>query len=189
MFQGPGYGAFFVREAQVAQQKWWMQMLKDYGLALVIVLPLVFGYNFFFRGEPVSEGNAPALILMDLQGEVVDLTRLRSEAYVINFWTTWCGPCKQEIPEISAWARENPDVTVLGVSVDLGMDLHKLRGISNRLGIDYPVVHDVKGKAAHAWNVQVYPTTFVLDEDLNVVATRIGVVNSARLDRMVDQAR
>jgi len=104
---------------------------------------------------------------------------------VVNFWATWCAPCRQEIPDLARFAREHPEVEVVGVSVDEGMATERLKVEAARLGVTYRVLHDLGGEAARAWGVSVYPTTFVLDATGTVVASRVGVVDGRLLEEML----
>lgn len=162
-------------------------LIKDWGVALAIGVVVLFAWSWF-QPRPVSKGQAPPIELSDLEGNTYSLADDASELVVVNFWATWCAPCRREIPDFTAFARDNPDVRVLGVSVD-DMEPRALAAASKRLGIRYDVVHDPRQQTARRWGVNVYPTTFVLDAERHVVAMRVGTVDRARLDAMVDAAR
>lgn len=166
----------------------WMELVKDWGLALGITLVVVFGWQWM-RPAPVSQGPAPPLEAHQLDGSEWGLELARGEVVVVNFWATWCGPCRSEIPEINAFAKQHPDVSVVGVSVDTAMSAEQLRAASRRLGVEYLVVHDRDHSAASRWGVRSYPTTFVLDSERHVVGVRRGVVSRSTLEQMVAQAR
>lgn len=165
-----------------------IDLLKDWGLALAIAL-VAWALWRLLAPAPVDSGDAPELTLPDLQGETWVLAEQDVEAYVVNFWATWCAPCRQEIPEFAAFAQRHPEVVVVGVSVDEGMSRQVLAAKSRQLGITYPVVHDVDASTASNWGVTGFPTTFVLDAHRHVVDVKMGVLDGARLEAMVQEAR
>jgi thiol-disulfide isomerase/thioredoxin len=163
-------------------------MIKDWGTALLLAVA-VLGIWRALAPSPVSSGEAPELILDDLQGETFVLAEDASEVTVVNFWATWCAPCRREIPEFSEFAAEHPDVRVLGVSVDDALDTPRLARAAKRLGVSYTVLHDRKLEVARRWGVQGYPTTFILDAEDHVVAVRTGALDAAALESLVESAR
>ena len=92
-----------------------MQRLKDWlaALAIGIAIALVFGS---FDNKPDLPDQAPNFSLTDLQGNHLVLDEMRGQTVVLNFWASWCGPCRDEIPEFSRFAHENPEVAVLGLA-------------------------------------------------------------------------
>lgn len=164
------------------------ELLRDWGLALLMGL-LLFGAYQVLAPQPVSGGNAPGLRLPALQGGELSLASFDEEVIVVNFWATWCGPCRQEIPDLAAVDRSDKNVVVIGVSEDDALGLDALANASRRLGITYPVLHDRTGQAARAWGVTGFPTTFVLNQEREVVDVRMGVVDRARLEAMIARAR
>lgn len=159
-------------------------LLKDWSFAFAVAAVVMFGWRML-QPEPVSEGDAPAIALRATDGEVWKLDERKAPAYVINFWATWCGPCRQEIPEIAAFASAHPEIEVVGVSIDDGISTERLAAESKKLGISYRVLHDSSGATAQAWGVSVYPTTFVLDADHQIIAMRVGTVDRDRLGDML----
>lgn len=164
-------------------------IVKDWGLALLITVVVIGTWQALVRPNPVSNGPAPAFSVPDLQGTAVSLDQMEEQVLVLNFWATWCGPCRSEIPEFAAFHLENPDVGMYGVSVDIGMDPRRLGLISVQLGINYPVLHDNSGRTAQAWSVRGYPTTYVLDAHRHVVASHQGPLTRRGLDGLVAKAK
>jgi thiol-disulfide isomerase/thioredoxin len=159
-------------------------LAKDWAIAFVMAAVVMLAWQVF-EPTPVSEGTAPSLTLASTTGDTFDLHAGSAPAYVVNFWATWCGPCRKEIPEISAFAAAHPEIEVVGVSVDDKLTTERLGGEAKRLGITYRVVHDMSGDVARAWGVDVFPTTFVLDAQHKVIATRVGEIDRSRLEMMI----
>jgi cytochrome c-type biogenesis protein len=177
----------FQPEERMDRRELW-GLVQDWSLAVFIAAGLMFGWNLLSPG-PRSEGDAPALALPSTDGSHFDLADRTSAAYVVNFWATWCAPCRQEIPEFSRFSLEHPEVEVLGVSVDDAMATGRLAAEAKRLGITYRVLHDATGEVARAWGVSVYPTTFVLDRDLRIIGSRVGVMDRMGLEDLIPAAR
>ena len=86
---------------------------------LRLLLVLAVATTIFGRlRAPSQQGTAADFTLPDLQGQPVSLSDLRGREVVLNFWATWCGPCRAELPMLAAWARAHPEVVVLGISAD-----------------------------------------------------------------------
>jgi thiol-disulfide isomerase/thioredoxin len=163
-------------------------LVRDWGIALVVAIALFGAFIWFFGGGPVS-GSARPLRAVTLDGEAFELSALEGRPVIVNFWATWCGPCKAEIPELSAFARENPDITLLGVSVDEGMPIARLRRFVETNDMAYTVVHDPTGASSRGWGVSSLPTTYALSPDGHIVDHKVGRVDRAALSRMVAKAR
>jgi thiol-disulfide isomerase/thioredoxin len=165
-------------------------LVRDWGISIAVVLVLVAGYNFFFGARPPPLGPAHDFTLSDLDGRPVALSSLAGadDLVVLNFWFTNCPPCRAEIPELSRWHAEHPDVPLVGISTDVGMPIGRLRAESGRLGITYPVLHDVQADVTRKYGVQVFPTTLVLRNG-EVVRARVGALNGKTLDTLLEAAR
>jgi cytochrome c biogenesis protein CcmG/thiol:disulfide interchange protein DsbE len=115
----------------------------------------------------LSEGGTPAapefsLERLDGNGEL-SLASLRGQTVVLNFWASWCGPCKDETPLLQrAWQRwEGKDVVFVGVDVkDFRGDA---RSFTRRYGVTYPNVYDGKGSLVGRYGVTGFPETYFID--------------------------
>lgn len=166
-----------------------MGLVRDWGVALVAAVLIFSVFAWFFGGGNVATGAAPALTGTDLDGEPFALPAPPDEPVLINFWAMWCGPCRAEIPEISAFASENPAIRVLGVSVDDAGSLARLRRFAKQNDMRYPVIHDNTGATGNAWGVSTLPTTFAVSADGHIADHHVGTLNRHGLARMLEQAR
>lgn len=123
------------------------------------------------QGESVV---APELTLERLDQEgTLSLADLRGKGVVVNFWASWCIPCKDEAPFLQEVyeANEERGLVVLGVdSQDFKQDA---RAFMERFGLTYPVVYDGKGSSLGAWGVVGFPETFFVNRDGELVGERI----------------
>jgi peroxiredoxin len=163
-------------------------MLRDWGIAILVVLGVIVGMNTLMRPKPPPLGPAPDFALFDLDGREVRLSEVDDDLVVLNFWFTTCPPCRHEIPALSKFHLEHPDIAMYGVSTDVGMPTGRLKAQSSQLGIRYPVLHDVRADVARLYGVDVFPTTLVI-RDGQIVQARVGMIDGGMLAGMVDAAR
>jgi thiol-disulfide isomerase/thioredoxin len=126
--------------------------------------------------EPIP---APELRLKDLGGTEYGITDLLGRVVLVNFWATWCPPCRKEMPalqRLSQRLRGEP-FAVLGVNV--GEDPERIEDFLQSLPVppDFPMLLDRSGDAAKAWNVRVVPTTWVVDRETRKVLGAVGEVD------------
>jgi cytochrome c biogenesis protein CcmG/thiol:disulfide interchange protein DsbE len=133
---------------------------------------------------------APDLALPVLGGEGTrSLADLRGQVVILNFWASWCEPCKAEAPELErAQKRLEKDGagTVLGVTFRDAS--HDSEAFVRRHGLTYPSVRDVNGKLAQEYGTRALPETFIIDRQGRVVALSRGQVDRAFLDRALNAA-
>ena len=133
---------------------------------------------------------APAFSLerLDGSGELA-LESLRGQAVVLNFWASWCAPCRDEMPLLEAgWKRwQGRDVAFVGIDVrDLRSDA---RGFLERFGVTYPNVYDGKGSMVGRYGVTGYPETYFIDARGRVVYRIAGPVDEDDdLDEGIERA-
>ena len=118
----------------------------------------------------------------------VDLRELRGAPVVLNFWASWCIPCREEAPLLQrAWVRYGKE-GVLFVGLNMQDVTEDAREFLQRFGQTFPNVRDPDNSTARAWGVTGIPETFFLRRDGRVVAHVIGVVSPRQLAHGVDAA-
>lgn len=134
---------------------------------------------------PEAGHPAPVLSLSTLNGHVVTLGTLRGKTVLINFWATWCTPCRSEMPMLASWYRRTrgKGLTVLGVDEQEGAA--QVTRYVQKLHTPYLVARDPAGDAAARYNVFGLPTTILVDGTGEVRWVKPGVLSRNDLSRFV----
>lgn len=132
--------------------------------------------------------NAPNFALRDSDGRMVQLSDYRGKVVLLNFWATWCGFCKIEIPWFVEFERRYKDqgFAVLGISMDED-GWEAVKPFMSRLGINYRILMGNDSVAQAYGGVDSLPTTFVIDRDGRVVNVHVGLVSKRSYENDVTQ--
>ena len=119
-------------------------------------------------------GPAPDFTLTDLEGKKVRLADLKGQVVMINFWASWCGPCRQEMPllnDIYA-SYKKAGFVLLGVNVD--ESVADAKGFLAKTPVKFPVLHDAEGKVADLYKNQAMPSSYFVDRKGNLAYLHQG---------------
>lgn len=118
---------------------------------------------------------APSWQLNDLEGQAVKLSDFKGKVVILDFWATWCPPCRAEIPGFIALQKQYAaqGLSVVGVSLDTAGS-SVVKTFMQRLGMNYPVVLGDEKIAADYGGIAAIPTTFVIDRNGNIVSSHQG---------------
>jgi len=108
-------------------------------------------------------GATPPLRLDDLDGRPLDLASLAGKAVLLNFWASWCEPCRAEMPSLERLARRREADGLLVLAVNFKESVPTVRRFLERTPLAFPVVLDRDGAAAKDWQVRVFPSTVLID--------------------------
>ncbi len=141
--------------------------------------------------HPLSEslGAAANIALPTLDGDSLRLVDYQGRVVLLNFWATWCAPCREEIPDLSALHAQfqSQGLTVLGVSLD-ETGIEGVQAFADEFDITYPLAHDARGALAEAvGNVYGLPTTLVIDAKGNVVHRVVGIYPVEQMQPVLDE--
>jgi thiol-disulfide isomerase/thioredoxin len=125
---------------------------------------------------------APSFILADPSGYAVSLDELRGQVVLVNFWATWCDPCRAEMPELDELAREYGPQGFRVVAVNVLEDAGRVQRFRDELGLDMPLLLDPGGVVYGAFGVEGMPSSYLVDRDGIIRDVRLGVVTRRYLE-------
>jgi len=166
-------------------RKWFVLGLVVAGCVFLLTLT---------RSQAPAPAPAPDFLLPDLRGQVVRLSQLKGKVVMLNVWTTWCPPCRKEMPTMEALYRrlQGGDFVMLAASQDVDGQSTVLPYLQEG-GFTFPVLLDARGEVGKKYGVTGYPETFIIDRQGNVVYHHIGYNDwaqpavEAALRRLIEQ--
>lgn len=119
---------------------------------------------------------APALKLKGLDGKMHDLAQFRGRVVLINYWATWCPPCRREMPSMERLMQALKGEPFVVLAVDVGEDAETIETFTGQLDTEltFPILLDARSHAMQAWKVAGLPTTFLVDRQGRIVASAVG---------------
>ena len=128
---------------------------------------------------------APDFTMLDMEGNEVTLASFFGKPIVLNFWASWCGPCKMEMPEIQKfYDKYGQEIHFLLVSVDDSLDAAKT--FISDSGYTFPVYFDTTSVGAYTYGASSIPLTFFIDAEGNLTAYYMGAMSESILQQGVD---
>lgn len=122
----------------------------------------------------VSNIATPELPFQDLNGTQYTIGDLKGKPIILNFWATWCPPCRAEMPSMNrAWAKVKDD-GILMFAVNVGEQPETIAKFTKDIPIDFPIILDTDTELSKAWAVRGMPTTYILDAQGKVVYSAVG---------------
>ena len=138
-------------------------ILKRFSMVLCVLL-----FSSFAQAKDVPlSGMAPDFSLPSNQGKPLKLSDFRGDVVMLNFWASWCGPCRQEMPILDDLQNRFKKVgfTVLGVNID--EDVSDAKSLLKEISVSFPVVFDSKSKVSETYQLDSMPTTVMIDRKGN----------------------
>jgi len=137
-----------------------------------------------------TPGNpAPAFDLAGVDGAHHSLSSYRGKVVVLNFWATWCIPCRAEMPDLEHEARIHRGDAVVILGVDSKESAGQVTDFTSSLGISYPMLLDSDGQVYARYRVSALPTTFIIDARGRLLKTRIGIADRDQVEAEIKAAQ
>lgn len=136
-----------------------------------------------------TEMTAPNFTVTDQNGNTVQLSDLLGKPIILNFWATWCGPCKSEMPAFDSMYREYGDqINFVMINLTDGSrdTVEKATQYIEENGYTFPVYFDTEQDAANAYGVYSIPATALLDEHGTLLTGFVGATNETALKRVIE---
>ena len=127
----------------------------------------------------MGDDKAPAFSLKSTDNKDISLADYKGKVIIIDFWATWCPPCRKGIPDLIAIQNEfKDDVVIIGISLDRDTKNDVVPFVKN-YGINYPVVFGNEDVANKFGGIQAIPTSFIIDKKGNIVDKHVGLVDKS----------
>ncbi len=171
--------------SNIAIVKRWVRSAGPFVLAAIAI----YGYGVYLAGKGVMPRGTPAPLfsVQTASGEAFSLEEQRGKLVVLNFWATWCPPCRAEAPVLDRGHRGLGDG---GVLIGLSLDTDPIEDVARhaeRLGMSYPIALASR-ELARQYNVTTLPTTIVLNEEGEVVTSVVGELSDRQLAAAIAEA-
>lgn len=143
-------------------------------------------------GESTGEAQKQKAIdftVEDSSGNKVKLSDYFGKPIVLNFWASWCSPCKAEMPHFEKAFKENKDVQFLMVNVTAGDSYSDAANLIKNQGYTFPVFFDKKDEASYRYSVSSLPMTFFIDKEGNIETYRTGMLSESKLMAGIDSIK
>ncbi|MFD1397110.1 thiol-disulfide oxidoreductase ResA [Kroppenstedtia eburnea] len=155
-------------------------------LMLIMVGAVAFAiYKTVSDGEKqtVEEGmEAPDFQLQTLDGKEMKLSELRGRAVLLNFWATWCEPCRDEMPAIQKVYEKHRDKGLVVVGVNIAESQLTVKGFVRQLDLSFPILLDKERKVVDQYRIEPIPTSLFIDKDGKVVRIVKGQMDDVQME-------
>jgi len=163
------------------------------GLKVIVLIVLTLGLlmtgcSSGTNQQPVIGKPAPNFKLQSLDGQSISLSDFRGKPVLINFWATWCGPCRIEMPYLQQIYEEWHGKGMVVLTINIGESSSQIKEFMQSQGLSLPVLLDKGGSVAQKYNILGIPTTFFLDKD-GVIQDKIisAFQNKAQIEKRLDK--
>lgn len=110
-------------------------------------------------------GRTPPITLRDLDGKSHDLATYRGQVVLVNFWATWCEPCREEMPSIQRLKKKLDGKPFVVLAVNLDEPESRIRNFLSKMPLDFPILIDQETKTTKRWKVRALPASFIIGRD------------------------
>ena len=131
---------------------------------------------------------APDFVSVTDTGEPVTLSDLRGSIVLLNFWATWCGPCRIEMPELQSAFEQNADQGFIVLAINNGETLEDVAGFRDELALTFPLALDERALVQRQYGIMSYPSTFLLNRDGRILARHFGPLTDAQTAELLASA-
>ncbi|NJN43476.1 MAG: redoxin domain-containing protein [Anaerolineae bacterium] len=140
--------------------------------------PEIAGVSAF---APEKGAMAPLFTLESISGDQITLEELQGKVVLLNFWATWCGPCRLEMPTFQTRHEQISDKLEI-VAIDFDEPKEDVQAFADELGLTFTILLDPGGNVQNLYRIRGYPTSIFLDESGVVKIVHIGIMAESQLD-------
>lgn len=156
-----------------------MQSLRRVGLmvaALVLSIPAYAESEWRAFSTPGGQAPVP-LVLSDLAGKTVDLSSLKGQVVLVNFWATWCEPCRDEMPSLNRVHNRLKSKGFNVVGINIGETQARIKQFLDIVPVDFTILRDVDMSVMKSWRVRILPASYLVDKNGMLRYQLIGDAN------------
>jgi peroxiredoxin len=162
------------------------------GVTWIAVSPALIGGGDGQAGAsepaPIAGHPAPDFELKTLDGKIVRLSDFKGKPVLVNFWATWCSPCRSEFPDFQkAWVDNADNLVIIGVNNTTTDVRDQIPAFLEEFGVTFPIVLDETGETAKAYNILGLPTSFFIDRNGTVIEVFTGPINKAYIESRLSE--
>ena len=132
---------------------------------------------------PVVGAPAPDFTLKNLDNADVSLTEYKGQVVLLNFWATWCEPCRYEMPAIQRRYADYKDKGFVVLAIDYDEPATDVGAFTHAYSLTFPILLDSGGKVDDLYRIIGYPTTFFIDKDGLITRQHVGAMSEDQLDK------
>ena len=124
-------------------------------------------FEQFGVARPRTSKPAPDFVLKDIHGQSVNLAQFKGKPILLNFWATWCGPCREELPSMQRMhdaSKKNGGFHIIAISIDR-FNLKKVNQYAENLNLSFPILLDPDRETRKAYFIRGLPTSYLIDSD------------------------
>lgn len=162
---------------------------------LLLAAILVLAVMAFYQSSPANREElpktgyrAPQFSLQGLNGQTYSLKNLNGKPVVLNFWASWCGPCRTEAPElVRLYEKYKGKIEIYAINVTSSDSVEGARAFAKEYGFMFPVLLDEKGAVSQQYGILPIPTTFFVDGDGVIVEQVTGLVDPKSMEAKFKQ--
>jgi peroxiredoxin len=157
---------------------------------ILIVIVAITLYTLWMQYQQKDAGRltvgekAPEFTLTTLDGRTVSLSDYRGQGVLLNFWGTWCPPCRAEMPALQRQYEANKDHGFVVLAIDMNEPAASVQGFVNQYGLTFPILMD-KGEVARAYQIDPLPTTVLVNPEGIVVKIIAGEMEEHQIAEYV----
>lgn len=133
---------------------------------------------------------AKDFVVTNENGEEIKLSQKIGKPIIVNFWASWCGPCKAELPEFNEAYKENKEnieFLMVNLTGEYGETKEKVTEFIKQNKYEFPVYFDTKYSAVNTYNLSSIPQTLFIDKDGNIIKSYVGMINKNTIQKYIKE--
>ena len=166
--------------------------MKKRVIAIIFILCLLPAACTREKGGEATGGiiigsKAPDFSMISLSGQQISLKDLRGQGVLVNFWATWCYPCREEMDDLKAAYEKYKDQGIVILGIDMKEGEEMVRKFTDSYKITYPILIDTDGKVSDAYNVFGIPSSFFIDREGIIRDIILGEMNQDSINNKIEK--